>query len=95
LGTPEWWQAMKDGRIPVFEEEGAITRIFESGHGDWPEFEVSSREGSSRWTRLGDQAPYALGRVVRIRYVRQRSRMKSLGQPSIRIVLSILIKAAI
>jgi len=42
FGSPEWWSAVADGRIPVHTLEGRISRVFLSGHNDWEEFEVES-----------------------------------------------------
>jgi hypothetical protein len=72
FGSKEWWAAVADGRIPRHTIEGVISRLYMSGHGDWPEFEIQSGERTTRWTRFGDQKAYAVGRKVRLEYVLQR-----------------------
>lgn len=71
-GSPAWWAAIEDGTLPVRQVEGTITRVFMSGHNDWPEFEIESGTERTRWTQEGDAGYYAVGRRVRLTYVEQR-----------------------
>jgi hypothetical protein len=91
FGSEEWWQAIEDGRIPRYEIHGVISRVFMSGHGDWPEFELEAGGEKSRWTRLAPDAPYRVGHEVRIEYVLQRSK-KYWGSREVKQVLRILIR---
>ena len=61
FGSDEWWAAVEDGRIEQHTIEGVITRLYMSGHGDWPEFELSFGKEITRWTRLGSHNAYRVG----------------------------------
>lgn len=91
FGSDDWWRAIDDGRIPLCEVSGTIVRVFASGHGDWPEFELESRGDRSRWTRLGEQSLYQEGRQVRVQYVMQKARKHWVGTQEQRQVLRIFI----
>jgi hypothetical protein len=80
FGSSEWWVAVEDGRIPRHTVQGVISRLYMSGHGDWPEFEVQSGEQATRWTRFGDQKAYEIGRKVRLDYVLQRPKKPWRGE---------------
>jgi len=80
FGSDDWWQATADGRIPVLEVRGTIARLFVSGHGDWPLFEVDANGERTQWTRFGDQSLYREGRGVRVEYVMQRTKKPGAGK---------------
>jgi hypothetical protein len=70
VGTPEWWRAIEDGRLPASEIQGTISNVYWGSMGDWPEFEVLAADGSkSRWTREGDVSRYVEGIRVRLTFV--------------------------
>ncbi len=72
VGTPDWWRAVEDGRLPRTEIEGTIARVYWGSMADWPEFEIVAADGSrSRWTREGDVSRYVEGLRVRLAYTRQ------------------------
>lgn len=75
-GSDEWWAAIADGRIQKHTVRGIISRVFMSGHGDWPEFELDSGGVKTRWTRLGKPALYAVGSEAEVEYVLQKPRTK-------------------
>jgi hypothetical protein len=77
FGSKEWWLAVDDGRIHRYTIEGTISRVYMSGRGDWPEFEIQSNGDVSRWTRFGEQSLYAVGRRVRLEYVLQKPKNRS------------------
>jgi hypothetical protein len=103
FGSPEWWSAIADGRLPVHTVEGRISRVFMSGHNDWPEFEIDSDGDRSSWTRVTSGGPggsaervakaalYEAGRPVVLKYVRQRLRQHLSGHPFSKSVLEIWI----
>jgi hypothetical protein len=103
FGSPEWWSAVADGRIPVHTLEGRISRVFLSGHNDWEEFEVESNGEHSSWNRVTSggrggsverfekAALYEVGRPVRLKYVRQRFRQEIQGLSFSKCVLEIWI----
>ena len=72
LGSKEWWQAVDQGLIPQQTVEGIISRVYMSGHGDFPEFELHSEDiGKTNWERRGEEKYYVIGRGGRIVYVLQ------------------------
>jgi hypothetical protein len=91
-GSDEWWRAVEDGRIPTHVVSGVISRIYLTGHGDWPEFELDSGHEKSRWTRAGDPSLYESGRAVRLEYVLQSPRAHALGERQQKEVLRIFIE---
>jgi hypothetical protein len=72
FGSSEWWRAVGEGVIPVVTVDGIISRVFMSGHNDWPEFEIDDGREKSRWTREGNDEMYKVGRRVRLKYVLQK-----------------------
>lgn len=105
VGSPDWWAAIADGRIPMHAVEGRISRIYKSGlpSPDWEEFEIEADGEVSSWTRMtsggagGDAervakgALYQVGRAVRITYVKLRFRQALQGLPFSKRVLEIWI----
>jgi hypothetical protein len=79
VGTPEWLEAMEDGRIATDTLECVITRVFEERQGDWPRFELSSDGRVTTWTREGDPAAYRVGQVARIWYLKQSFVKRAFG----------------
>ena len=72
VGTSEWFEAIADKTIPKETLTGIITKVYMSGHNDWPEFEIKSSEGQSTWTREGDDKLYQVGKLVEIDFVIQK-----------------------
>lgn len=71
VGTPAWWAVIAGGLLESITLEGQITRVYWGSMGDWPEFELTSDDGTkSSWTRMGDISRYVEGLGVRLRYVR-------------------------
>lgn len=67
VGTPEWWKAIDQGRLPRRVTEGTMSRVYWGSMGDWPEFEMTSADGlRSTWTREGDIARFVEGLRVRV-----------------------------
>jgi hypothetical protein len=92
LGSDEWWAAIEDGRIPKHEVTGSISRLFMTGHGDWPEFELDSNGTKTTWTRLGNQVVYAEGKGAKIEYVMQKLRRALLNRGEQKQVLRVLVR---
>ncbi|RMH25380.1 MAG: hypothetical protein D6692_11335 [Planctomycetota bacterium] len=93
FGSDEWWQAIQEGRIPSHALHGVISRVFMSGHGDWPEFELEAAGEKSRWTRLGPDDLYRVGNEVRVEYVLQKAKKHWLGSREQKQVLRIFVKS--
>lgn len=47
FGSPEWWQQIENGKLPVKTVRDAIGRIFMGSMGDFPMFEVTFDNNSS------------------------------------------------
>ena len=92
FGSPEWWSAVESGDIPTHRVSGIISRVYMSGHNDYPEFEVTSGSTTTSWTREGDDEAYIPGRAVTVEYVLQRFKkpLKGVGENS-QSVLRILV----
>lgn len=71
FGTKEWREAIENGLIKKVVLEGVISRVYMSGHNDFPEFELSSRHGKTSWQRLGNDEAYVVGRRAKVIYVVQ------------------------
>lgn len=78
FGTDEWFRAISEGKIEKHIVTGIISKIFMSGHNDYPEFEIKSNDGkTSVWTREGKDSAYEVGRRVELVYVEQRYKRPS------------------
>ena len=94
FGSEEWHQALASGRIPVTVLRGVISRVYWSGHGDHPSFDLVSASGETSWTRMGNDGAYIPGRAIKITYVLQEWKKPDpfLGSES-QVVLKIEIEA--
>lgn len=72
FGSEEWWTSINEGRIRLHVIRGRITRVYMSGHNDFPEFEVDDGKAKTKWVRVGTDSEYVDGRPVQIEYVQQR-----------------------
>jgi hypothetical protein len=87
FGSSEWWQAIKLGIIPVQTIKGVISKVFMSGHNDFPEFEIDDGKEKTQWERRGIEEAYTVGRSVPLKYVVQKFK-KSI--PSLKVSKSVL-----
>jgi len=67
FGSEEWWSLVKENVI-----NGVISKVYMSGHNDFPEFEVKENEKTSSWERLGDDKYYIVGKRVKIVYTKDK-----------------------
>jgi len=72
FGTKEWFDAIEHEIIPKYLVKDIISKVYMSGHNDYPEFEVENSEGKTVWTRLGYDAAYQVGKKVELIYVEQK-----------------------
>ncbi|MFU8829938.1 MAG: hypothetical protein ACNA8P_10975 [Phycisphaerales bacterium] len=79
FGTADWWIAIDSGKIPRHVLTGTISHVFDTERGGWPEFEVESDAGRTRWTALGNERHYREGRRVKIEYVVQKAKKAWIG----------------
>ena len=91
-GSKEWWDAIADGRIEKQEVAGIISRVYMSGHNDWPEFELECGNEKMCWTRLGDDSQYQVGRCIRVEYVWQKAKKTWVGSNKQKEVLKVFIQ---
>ena len=94
FGTPEWFGAVADGRIPTHRVTGTIARVYFGSMGDWPEFEIAAnQEGAkTKWTRFGNQELYRVGAEVILEYVMQRTKRAWSGKAEVSNILRVLIR---
>jgi len=72
FGTKEWFSAIENGMISKHIVEGFISRVYMSGHNDYPEFEIENNHGKSTWTREGIDEAYKVGKNIELIYVEQK-----------------------
>ena len=81
FGSPEWWNRISGGALPLHTHKGTITERYMGSMGDWPMIRVLSDAGEkSDWTREVNRkeqdALYRVGRRIEIDYVLQQHRGK-------------------
>lgn len=95
FGSHEWWKAIDKGVIPIHTIEGIISRVYMSGHNDYPEFEIDDRVEKTSWAREAIERNhydmYQVGKRVRLSYVIQKFK-KNWGLPFSKNVLEIWIE---
>jgi hypothetical protein len=69
FGTKGWFKAIDDGIIPKRIVKGFISRVYTTGHNDYPEFEIESEGEKTTWTLHGAQEAYQVGRLIELIYV--------------------------
>ena len=72
FGSREWWKHVGTATLPIHTLEGTITRVYMSGHNDFPEFEMDDGQERTKWERRGEDSAYTVGRPIRIRYVEMK-----------------------
>lgn len=87
--SEEWWDAVEQGLIEKHIVDGVITRLYRTGHNDYPEFEIKSQEGTSSWPRCGNDEHYKIGAKVRVVFVWQKFKKPLEGGELTKFLLSI------
>ena len=102
FASPEWWQSIESGSLPIHKISGVITRTLMSSMNDWPSCEVTSDEGEvTKWTREAQDATlaqlYRVGARIEIQYVIQKFRREFFAGQKMEdeCVLSVLIENAV
>ncbi len=72
FGTRDWFNAIEQGIIPKHIVKGVISRVYMSGHNDYPEFEIESSDSKTTWTREGIDEAYKTGKNIELIYVEQK-----------------------
>lgn len=76
IGSEDWKYALINGQLEMKALDGVISKIYMSGHNDFPQFEVDDGEEKTQWIREGDEREYLLGSSVRIKYIMVRHSLK-------------------
>jgi hypothetical protein len=84
FGSPEWWQHIRDGTLPVHHLKGTISSVHMGSMNDWPEFTLRAENNEEfTWSRYANCPEFAelyiVGRPIEVDYVIQRHRATSLG----------------
>ena len=69
IGSTEWWDLVDTVRLPLIKVTGIVSDVHFSGHGDFPEFEVTSGSEKTYWEIYGDIEKYKIGSKITIEYV--------------------------
>jgi hypothetical protein len=72
FGSKEWFNAVENGIILKHTIKGFISRVYMSGHNDYPEFEIENNEGKTTWIREGTDKAYKVGKNIELTYVEQK-----------------------
>ena len=88
-GTKDWFNAIERGQIITQTISGTISKVYMSGHNDYPEFEIDSNGNKTSWTRKGIDNAYVVGRHVELIYVIQKFKRGATTQCVIKINISI------
>lgn len=74
FGSPAWFNAIERGIIKEHKIKGVISKVYMSGHNDFPSFKVENAEGKTTWERKGNEEDYKVGLQIEIVLVNQRNR---------------------
>lgn len=91
FASDKWWSAIEDGRTPKISLEGIISRVYMSGHNDFPEFELTSESGRRSFERFGEDRYYIVGKKIKVIYVIQKHKFLALT-PKSEILLEVWIE---
>ena len=80
FGTREWFNAIESGVIKKNVVTGLISKVYMTGHDDYPQFDIISESGKSGWTRYGQDSQYIVGRKIELYYVEQEFKWGFLNQ---------------
>lgn len=83
FGTDEWWRAIESGKIEAISISGVISKVYMSGHNDFPEFKVESEGLVTSWERKGKEELYIEGARVKLKYVLTKSRFDHKRSPTL------------
>lgn len=72
FGSKDWFNSIDKGKTKKVIVKGLISKVYMSGHNDFPEFEIEDKHGKSSWERLGQDYYYKIGKRIEITYVEQK-----------------------
>mgnify|MGYP001806495447 CR=1 FL=1 len=76
-GTKDWFDSINKGKQKKIVINGFISKVYMSGHNDFPEFEIRNDNEVSTWERLGNDDFYKIGKKIEITYVEQKFKKPS------------------
>jgi hypothetical protein len=84
FGSPEWWQHIREGTLPMHHVKGTVSSVQLGSMNDWPEFTLRTEAGEEfTWSRYANSPEFAslytVGRPIEVDYVIQRHRATSIG----------------
>ncbi len=91
VGTREWFNAVESGQFETMTIIGQISKVYMSGHNDYPEFEIDINGEKSTWTREGLDELYIVGKRIELTYVLQKFKRPWSTGSTTKIVLEIKI----
>src|SRR5215813_5315166 len=60
FASPEWWQHIRDGTLPVHHLKGTICSVHMGSMNDWPEFTVRTEDDEEfTWSRYANSPEFA------------------------------------
>ncbi len=74
FGSEEWWKSIDENKLELKTIEGTISKVYMSGHNDFPEFKVLSNGIETSWVRMGNEKLYKEGAEVKLEYVQTKNR---------------------
>lgn len=80
FGTDDWFNAIEANVIKKRAVRGVISKVYMTGHNDFPEFEIQNSQGKSTWERMGDDQFYVVGRDVELTLVEQKTKRGVVSQ---------------
>jgi len=89
FGTKEWFNAIDSGIIETHNENGIISKVYLSGHNDYPEFELENNGITTTWTRVGVDDAYVVGKNVEVVFVEQKLKDGHIGKSVITVRISL------
>ena len=83
FGSDEWWSAIENKAIELKIIEGLISKVYMSGHNDFPQFDINSNGNVTSWERMGIDDFYKVGAKVKLEYVQVKSRFNNSYHPHV------------
>lgn len=83
FGSSKWWKLVGTDQLSIHTLEGKITKVYMSGHNDFPEFEMDDGNEKTKWMRRGEDSAYTVGRPIRMKYVEMKFKKGCVGSSNI------------
>jgi len=83
FGSNEWWNSISSGSLETRTVEGEISRVYMTGHNDFPQFDIDSDGVVTSWIREGKEKLYLKGSQIKLEYVLTKNRFDHTESPTI------------